>query len=157
MEQTAAQIFAYSSLLQSSGLIGIAILFLIMGIRDIREERFEGYFSLILSVFFAIAHVFHLSNLPTKGILSSPIGQINGWIWFSVLLAPALIALFVLRGIVNFMTSNSRLGLVKLFFGLTLLCYLFMLGNGWAVDIKAIITVIWLLLLFKIELGVLTD
>ena len=43
---------------------------------------------------------------------------------------------------------------VKVFFGLTLLCYLYMVGQSWPIDVKGILTIIWLTMLFKTELSV---
>ena len=42
-------------------------------------------------------------------------------------------------------------GLIKMFFGLTLFCFLYMLGESWPTDIKIILSGIWLLILFKTE------
>jgi hypothetical protein len=45
-------------------------------------------------------------------------------------------------------------GLVKLFFGLTLLCYLYILGANWPLDIRAVLTLVWLGFFFKTEMAI---
>ena len=74
------------------------------------------------------------------------------WSWLTILFAPALIVLFITFGLLNFVLDYFRIGLIKLFFGLTLLCYIFMLGQEWAFDVRGIITIIFCLIWFEVEL-----
>ena len=154
MEHSIVEIFADGSRLQLSGLIGLALFFLIVGFREIRDEQPEGYLYLTLSLFFLGIHAFFLTNLPNDGLWEGSFPQFGFWTWLVLLLAPALITLFLLRGVFGFFAARSREGLVKVFFGLTLLCYLYMVGQSWPIDVKGILTIIWLTMLFKTELSV---
>ena len=113
----------------------------------------EGLVYLTIALFFVSAHLLLLFNIPIDNSLSYITSQLNIWIWLIIILAPALIFLFVSFGLVNFLFNNSRLGLVKIFFGLTLLCYLFMLGSSWPVDLKGIITFLFCFAWFEVELS----
>jgi hypothetical protein len=81
------------------------------------------------------------------------LNNLNFWQWLIAFFAPALITLYLLFGFFNMLMSKVKLGLVKIFFGLTLLCYLFMLGGNWPLDVRGIITLIWIGLWFDVELG----
>jgi hypothetical protein len=153
MDQTFAQIFATSSILQLSGLVGLALFFVVIGWRETRDQNAMGLFFLALAGFLILAHVLLLTDLPTSGPLRTPLGHIDIWTWLAVLLTPALIGLYILRGVVGLAGSAVREGMVKLFFGLTLWCYIYMIGNEWPMDVKAILVVVWLLMFFKLELG----
>jgi len=62
--------------------------------------------------------------------------------------------LFLARGLFNFARYESYDGLVKLFFGLTLFCFVFMLGSNWPLDVRAILALIWVAVFFKVELAI---
>jgi hypothetical protein len=153
MDQSIAQVFTSAAILQMSGLIGLALFFIVIGWREARDQNAMGLFFLALAIFLILGHLVQLADLPTSGPLRTPLGHIDIWTWLAVFLTPALIALYILRGLVGLAGSALREGLVKLFFGLTLLCYIYMIGCDWPIDVKAIITVIWLLMFFKLELG----
>jgi len=151
MDTGIIDIFAETSLFQLSGLIGLALFFALVGIREIRDERPEGSLFLVIAIFLTIAHAVLLNNLlSTTGTL----GSLNSWSWLVSLLAPALIVLFLARGLFNFARYENSDGLVKLFFGLTLFCFVFMLGSNWPLDVRAILTLIWVVVLFKVELAI---
>jgi hypothetical protein len=154
MERSIAAILIDGSLFQLSCMIGMALFFAIVGLREIRDERPEGYLFLTLSLFFLLAHALFLSNLPTSDYTWQMLSELSFWSWLVLLFAPALITLFLVRGLLNFAMSRSRIGTVKIFFGLTLFCYLYMVGSHWPLDVRGLLTTIWLILLFRLELGV---
>jgi len=153
MDQTVAQIMTHGSILQLSGLLGLALFFGVIGWREARDENAFGIFFMALAVFFLAGHVIQLACYPQTGPLAEAIGSLNGWSWLASFLAPALVGLFLVRGFSGLFGDDFRIGLVKLFFGLTLVCYLYMLGDNWPVDLRAVIAILWLVAFLKMEFG----
>jgi hypothetical protein len=149
-----AEIFANSTFYQLSGLAGLILLFILIGIREVRNDCPEGYFYLTVAVFLAVAHAVLLDNALSSSPEPPYLANLNVWLWLVVLLAPALIVLFVVRAMVSFVIMDNREGLVKLFFGTTLLCYLYMVGVNWPADIRGTLTIVWVGFLFKTELAI---
>lgn len=149
-----ADIFANSTFYQLSGLAGLILLFVLIGIREVRDDCAEGYFYLTIAVFLAIAHAVLLENALSSSPALPFLANLNVWHWLVVLLAPALVVLFVIRALVSFVTMDGSEGLVKLFFGTTLICYLYMIGINWPADVRGMLTVVWVGFLFKTELAI---
>lgn len=147
-------ILANGSVFQLASMVGLALFFFMVGLRDIQGDRPEGYLYLSISLFFFLAHCLYLTNLPESEFTWQQIPGISLWSWLVLLVAPALIALFVLRSMFSFIILHGHIGMVKLFFGLTLFCYLYMVGADWPIDVRAVLTIIWLSFFFKMELGV---
>lgn len=152
MEKSIAQLFADGTVVQLSALLGIAVFFLIIGIREIKQEHPQGFFFLVLMIFFGLAHAVQIATLPESGPLGIPSDGFSFWSWIASLLCPAVIALFILRGMTGFVFSRNKEAMIKLFFGLTLLCFVYLLGASWPTDVKAILTIVWMTVLFRIEL-----
>lgn len=152
MEQHLEYIFAGSSFLILSGLAAAALFFAMAGLREVRESCQEGLLYLALSLFFALAHFFLLFNTTSTNCISRAVAQPDFWSWLISLLAPALIILFLGFGLFSFLTARFREALVKTFFGLTLACYLYMLGPQWPVDVRGILILIWCGTWFDLEL-----
>jgi len=152
MEQHLEYIFAGSSLLILSGLVAAALFFAMAGLREIKESCQEGLLYLALSLFFALAHIFLLFNATSANCINHAVAQSDFWGWLISLLAPVLIILFLGFGLFNFLTARFREALVKTFFGLTLACYLYMLGSHWPVDVRGILILIWGGTWFNLEL-----
>ena len=148
------EIFADSAFLQLSGLLGLTLFFILVGFREIRHERPEGYLFLTISVFLAISHAVLLSSLASAHLKSPLFENLSLWVWLVALLAPAICVIFIVRALFNFAVEKHREGLIKLFFGLTLVCYLYLLGSNWPLDVRGFLTIIWLSFLFKTELAV---
>ncbi len=119
-------------------LIG-AFLFLMIAIRELRNEDMNGLLAMAFGFFFLSVHAILLWNLP------NPITPDNFslWSWLTGFLAPALIVLYVVFGFFNLLTVRLGLGMVRLFFGLTLYCYLYMLGSCWPIDVRGILVLVW--------------
>lgn len=154
MVPSMADIFADITFYQLSGLFGLALFFVLAGIREIRTECSEGYLYLTVALFLAVAHAVVLDNALSCDPLPPTLAGMNLWLWLVLLVAPALIALFVLRAAVSFFTLDAREGLVKLFFGLTLLCYLYLVGTEWPTDVRGLLTIVWIGFFFKTEMAV---
>ncbi len=152
MESELLTIFERGATFYLSGMIAAALFFGMAAIRDLRLEKMEGILFLALSVFFMAAHFFYLYNIPD----STPVGSIRNltifWDWLSNVMAPALITLFLVLGLFSFARTNPQTGMVKLFFGLTLLFFLYRLGATWPLDVKGILTAVWCLIWFDVEL-----
>lgn len=133
-------------------MLGASLFFMMAGIRSLKSACIEGLLFFALSLFFAATHFFYFYNLPIDSPLSFTFSHNLLWSWLTFLFAPALIILFISFGLVNFVLDYFRVGLIKIFFGLTLLCYIFMIGNTWAFDIRGIITIIFCFIWFEVEL-----
>ncbi len=151
MEHELTRIFTLNTSLYLSGLIAAALFFGMVGIRELQVKRLDGFLYLALSLFFFVAHFLYLFNLPDKTPIGSSENLDMFWQWLVSVFAPALIALYLVVGIYNFILAHVKLGLVKMFFGLSLICFLYLLGQNWAVDIKGILTVLWCLVWFDVE------
>jgi len=157
MDHILTEIFADGAFVQVAALLGATLFFVTVGLIEVRQEHPEGFLYLTIALFFVTAHIACLVNLPTHLEAIGKETVFSIWDWLALLLAPALIALYLLRSVLDFVFSHSRKGLVKLFFGLTLLCYLYMLGTNWPIDIKGVMTLVWLSLFFKLELGLVPE
>lgn len=133
-------------------MLSASLFFAMAGARSLRSACMEGVLYFALSIFFAVAHLFYIFNLPIDSPLFFVFREFNIWVWLTILFAPTLIILFISFGIVNFLLDYFQIGLIKIFFGLTLLCYIFMLGTSWAFDIRGIITLIFCYIWFEVEL-----
>ncbi len=132
-------------------MLSASLFFLMVGSRSLKKESMEGLLFLTLSLFFAVTHFFYLYNLPISSPLSFILSTYIFWSWLTNLFAPALIVLFITFGLSNFVLDYIKVGLIKLFFGLTLLCFIFMIGNSWAFDIRGFITLFFCIAWFEVE------
>ncbi len=135
------------------GMITASLFFLMAGLRELKSLRLEGVFYLTLAGFFAAVHIYYFYNLPVDSPVAYWLSQMNFWDWSVEFFAPAVIILFLVLGLISFGFSRYRAGLIKIFFGLTLVCYLFMVGDAWPVDVKGIIALVWSFLWFSVELS----
>jgi hypothetical protein len=151
MDYSIAQAFINSSLLHLCALLAASMFFGMIGLKILQDEDLGGMLFIAFSIFFFCAHLLYLFNLPPGNPLTAIASEVNFWSWLVVLLAPVLIALYLLFGLHSFLKSRVRPGLVKVFFGLTLLCYLYMIGQSWPIDVKGVLTLIWCLTWFNVE------
>ncbi len=145
-------IFSSGSFYLLCGLIIASLFFFMAGIRELKNEQYEGLLYITLGLFFAVTHVAYLFTLPIDNILTILTVQLTFWEWAALIFGPALIALFLVFGIFNLLQTDIRTALIKIFFGLTLLCFLYMLGPQWPADVKGILTLFWCLIWFEVEL-----
>lgn len=151
MPLTLEYIFAEGAFLLMTGLVAIALFFLMAGLREIRDRQLPGLLFLSLALFFAGVHVLYAVNLPADSTVARMLADLGFWGWLGAIFAPALIGMYFVRGLVSFVLTHLRAGLIKLFFGLTLLCYLYMLGDAWPADVKGILIIIWSLTWLEVE------
>jgi hypothetical protein len=74
------------------------------------------------------------------------------WGWLVFLLAPALVVLFLLYTLINWIMARSKAGFFSLFFGATLACLLFLIGDQWPMDVRGILTATWTFFFFSVQL-----
>ena len=134
-----------------TGLLATGLFFMMAAIRDLMNDCYQGLMYLPLALFFGAAHGFYLWQLPIDSTFSILLADLNIWTWTTYVLAPTLVMLFVVLGIFNLVRINITAAVVKIFFGLTLVTYLFMLGTNWPGDVKGIITIIYCLTWFHLE------
>ena len=146
--------FADGTFWQLSGLVGLGLFFLLAGIREIRDDCAEGYLYLVIAIFLSISHAVMLSSALDCDPRIPILEHLNFWEWLVVLAAPALIVLFIVRALVSFVMATGREALVKLFFGLTLVCFLYMVGANWPTDVRGMLTIVWAAFLFKTEMAI---
>ncbi len=147
IDQTLQEIFTSGVYLMLIGLVAASLFFAMAGFSELSSRALEGLLFLALAVFFFCLHLFLLFNHPAHSeMIPGPLH------WCIAILAPVLIGLYLLMGLVSFVSSHTRPGLVKIFFGLTLLCYLYMLGAGWSADTKTILTAWYGGIWFNLEL-----
>ena len=153
MDQVIQQTFADISFYQLAGLLTAALFFWVLGVKALRDEQIEGLLLIVIGIFFAVAHFFALAFVPSENSYATILGNLDIWKWLTMLLAPSLITLFIALGLWSMVRSQARLGLVKVFFGLTLVCYLYLIGSHWPVDVRGILTSFWGLAWFNLELA----
>ena len=151
MPTTLEHIFTEGAFLLMTGMVATALFFFMAGLREIRHHQLQGFLFLTMALFFAGVHTLYAVNLPADSGVARMLAGLGFWGWLASICAPALIGMYLVRGLVSFVMRHLRAGLVKLFFGLTLLCYLYMLGNAWPVDVKGILILIWGLTWLEVE------
>lgn len=134
------------------GLLATALFFLMVAIRELRNDCYEGFMYFPLALFFGTAHGFYLAYFPIDSPAAMFLADLNVWTWLGFVLAPAIAVLFVLLGLFALVRINLMTGMVKMFFGLTLVCFLFMLGTSWDADVKGIIALLYCMSWFHVEL-----
>ncbi len=152
MIESLNQIFASWSYFLLASLIGSALIFFTIGLRSIRHGALEGLLFMAIGVFFMSVHIYHLLDISNQQPIGIATHSLNLWSWLSLIYAPALIALFLFSSLLSFVTSRYYSGMIKAYFGLTLLCLLFMLGSNWAMDIRGIIASIYSGIWLNLEL-----
>ncbi len=146
------KIFADSSFMLLVGLLVGSIFFIITALRSLREDHMEGSLYGAVGLFFAAAHVYYLLNIPPDSQAAFVIPVLNLWSWLVLLFAPALVALFLLYTLINWIMARSKAGFFSLFFGLTLACLIFLIGKEWALDIRGILVATWAFFFFAVQL-----
>ena len=152
MNNSFEQILSSIEFYHLTSLLAAAVFFAMAGYRELKQENLQGLIFSALAVFFGCAHIFCLYNVPAECIFATIVGNLDMWKWLTVVLAPTLIALYLVLGIVSFFRNRVRVAMVKFYFGLTLLCYIFMLGYAWPWDVRGIIAIVWTLIWFNVEL-----
>ncbi|MEK7774807.1 MAG: hypothetical protein AAB305_02865 [Candidatus Zixiibacteriota bacterium] len=147
-----SDIFRNISYVTLIGLLVGAMFFVILGLREIREQSFSGVLYVVVGLFFLCSHLYYLGNIPpdSKGAFDTT--DMSAWRWIATLMAPAIMALFIAMSLASFLRTRFKMATIEIFFGLTLFCYLYMLGSEWPTDMQAAVTSLYLFAFFKVEL-----
>ncbi|MDH3891426.1 MAG: hypothetical protein OEV49_10110 [candidate division Zixibacteria bacterium] len=143
MDQQLASIFVNASSLLLIGGMTAALLFLGIGLREIRSGLLEGLLYLGVAAFFAASHFYYLWNIPEGSRFAATVAHLDLWDWVTIMFVPALITMFLARSLVDLVKLQRRPALTRMFFGLTLLCFVYMVGATWPTDAKAIVAVFY--------------
>ncbi len=127
------------------------LFFAAIAYREVRDGYMHGMLYYFVAIFFAAAHfaMILIAKTPFASSAFQPPSDLFGWL--NIAVGPALIALFIGLGSFRMAIAQYRYGLLRLFFGLTLLCYLYMIGPDWPLDIKAFICVAYVIAWFEVE------
>lgn len=128
-----------------------AFFFTAVAHREMRDGFMHGVMYYFVAAFLFMAHfaMILIAKTPFASSTFVPPDSLFGWI--NVAIAPALIVLFIVLGSWRIAATQVRLGTIRLFFGLTLLCYLYLLGSSWPLDVKAFITMAYIIAWFEVE------
>jgi len=152
MELTFDRIYFNLSNLFLPGFIAISLSFALVGIKELKSRGFDGLVYIVISLFFIAAHFYFLFDHALRLPIGSGFINIDTYLWLELFMAPVTITVFILQGLFGFIKTNFGNGMIKIFFGLTLFCYMYMLGAGWPIEIKCSMTLFWLVILFSLEI-----
>jgi len=134
-------------------LIILAVLGMFMAVGALRAFRTNFTATFIygtLSLFFWTVHFVWLANVPDVSILYYCV-DMSAAKWLVFIFAPALVALFLTSGAYWYAKEGMGEALPRLFFGLTLLCLLYMLGVDWPLEFRGLLTFFWATFLLATE------
>lgn len=127
------------------------LFFAAIAYREVRDGYMHGVLYYFVAIFFAAAHFAMILIAKTPFASSTFHPPTDMFSWLNMAAAPALIALFIGLGSFRMAINQWRLGLIRVFFGLTLLCYLYMLGSAWPLDVKGFIAAGYIIAWFEVE------
>ncbi len=154
MDQYISQVFSSMSTWMLSALVAGGLFFVMVGVRELNVRHSDGLLYVTIGAFFFGSHFFLLYGLQDQSQITAGSSEnlLMVWTWLTSVFAPALIALFLLLGAYNFLVTRVKVGLTRIFFGLSLPAFLYWLGATWSIDIKGILTLLWTLIWFDVEL-----
>jgi len=135
-----------------TGLIAAAMFFAMIGIRELKIRRFEGILYIALSLFFLGAHILFIVSTESHHSMLKYITQISLGGWVTILFAPALIFLYIMFGLFNFVMQRFAEGFFKVFIGAVMVVLLYSLGHDWSVIFKIPLIMISSIVWFGFEL-----
>jgi len=109
-----------------------------------------------LSLFFWTLHFVWLANAPDDSILYY-YANMSAAKWLVFIFAPALVILFLTSGAYWYAKVGMAEALPRLFFGLTLLCLLYMLGVDWPLEYRGLLSFFWAAFLLATEFPYLNE
>ena len=139
-----------------AGMVMAALFFAMIAIKQLRDNQFEGLLFAGLSLFFLAGHVVLLLGGSQGECFNFDI-SLNFWQWAILVLGPAVVLMYLLPGLINLVRLSFAEALLKFFFGITLIAFLYALGTGWPDDIRAMLVILYAVLWFNIELKTVGD
>lgn len=134
------------------GFVAVSISFASAGLKGLKSRESDSLIYILISLFFIAAHFYFLFDHALRLPFGSAFVNVSAFAWFEYLLAPTTILVFLLSGIFAFYKTRFKNGLIRIFFGLTLYCYFYMLDIDWPIQAKAALVLLWLMVLFYLEI-----
>jgi len=132
-------------------ILAVLGLFMMVGaLRSFRTNLTAAFIYGTFSLFFWTLHFVWLANAPDDSILYY-FANMSAAKWLVFIFAPALVALFLTSGAYWYAKEGMLEALPRLFFGLTLLCLLYMLGVDWPLEFRGLLSFTWAVLLLATE------
>ncbi|MCH9024920.1 MAG: hypothetical protein IH931_06260, partial [candidate division Zixibacteria bacterium] len=132
-------------------ILAVLGLFMMVGaLRAFRTNLPASFIYATLSLFFWTVHFVWLANVPDASILYY-YTNMSAAKWLVFIFAPALVALFLTSGAYWYAKEGVLEALPRLFFGLTLLCLLYMLGVDWPLEFRGLLSFFWAAFLMATE------
>ena len=134
-------------------LIMLAVLGMFMtvgALRTFRTNLTAAFIYATLSLFCWTLHFVWLVNAPDGSILYY-FTDMSAARWLVFIFAPALVILFLTSGAYWYAKEGLVEALPRLFFGLTLLLLLYMLGIDWPLELRGLLSLFWAAFLFASE------
>ena len=117
--------------------------------KNFKKKPGEAMVYFTLSVFLWALHSIWISYAPPESILFH--SSIGFWQWLAYMISPALVMVFLINAAYLYAKIGSWPALVRIFFGLTLVCLLHMLGQNWSVYFKGALTLLWVIFMWRLE------
>jgi len=134
-------------------LIMLAVLGMFMAVGALRAFRTNltaAFIYATLSLFCWTLHFVWLVNAPDESILFYLV-DMSAARWLVFIFAPALVILFLTSGAYWYAKEGMVEALPRLFFGLTLLLLLYMLGVDWPLEFRGLLSFFWAAFLLATE------
>lgn len=152
MLDSLTDIFAKSAQIHQVVFVAGIIFFVMAAMRSLKHDDTDAALHIALAFFFTIGHILCVVYYPNDSPIPNPFKSLDIWQWMVMLAAPALAVLFVVMGAMHLCFYRIRQGIYNLFFGGSLVAYIYFIGGGWPLDVKAFLTLTWGLTWFKLEL-----
>jgi len=117
--------------------------------KGLKKNTVETLIYFTLSAFLWALHFIWISFAPPESILFH--ASINFWQWLVYLFSPALVIVFLVYSMYWYAKSGCWQALVRIFFGVTLACLLYMVGAHWPEAVKGILSLMWVFFLWRVE------
>jgi len=134
------------------GLICASLFFVMVGIKALRLERYEGALYICLSAFFIGAHIVFLLTESQHSFLSNFGINLSLDQWVILMLGPSLVILFLGFGLFSMIKLDIAEAVIKIILGLGLIGILYHIGIDWPGIIKAALVMLFSIIWFTIEL-----
>ena len=122
----------------------------IASLKSFKKNSVESIIYFTLSAFFWTLHLIWIIYAPPESILFCCV-SIDIWYWLVYLFSPALAIVFIIYSMYWFAKSGGWPALLRIFFGVTLPCFLYMVGQDWSIVIKGMLSVTWFYFLLRVE------
>jgi hypothetical protein len=117
--------------------------------RNLKKKKTESFLFFTLSAFLWVLHLIWIFYAPPESILFHNVPDF--WQWLVYMFSPALVTVFLVHAAYWYAKTGGWPALVRIFCGVTLAWILYMLGQDWSISFKAVISIVWIFFLWKVE------